>query len=306
MMQLALGAGVLVLAVMTSGPGHGTEIHLAEQVDLAFDAADLETGGSQAGDPTGEGSNVASAPDRSVVLQCSPVGAYWTGTPKSEGMPPGPDLAIVSTKMRPKDARVHLDNRFVGRARYLDGSPGYLYLEPGRYLLEIHMGGYRSVLIELDAIAGCRYDLKHRMERLPGSVAEKKGDPPGKGEPFHRVFGPVPEDGSAPVGARGPDPDLRHDLEGEGAAGDAPPARGGSMWLQVSPEAARVSVDGEFVATGFELQRMESALAISAGRHHIVTTAPGYADDSRSVDIAEGETVEIVIELSKDRTIPSN
>jgi hypothetical protein len=78
------------------------------------------------------------------------------------------------------------------------------------------------------------------------------------------------------------------------------------MRLRVSPEAARVSVDGEFVATGFELQRMEGPLATTAGRHHILVTAPGYADDSRSVDIAEGETVEVVIELSADSTMPTN
>lgn len=241
-----------------------------------------------------------------MVLQCAPVAAYWTGAPKSEGMPPGPDLAIVSTEMRPKDARVHLDNRLVGRARYLDGSPGYLYLEPGSYLLEIHMGGYRSVLIELNAVAGCRYDLKHRMERVSGSVVEKKGDPPGKGEPFHRVFGPVPEVGVAPAVSRGPDPGLRRDLEGGSADRETPTARAGSLRLRVSPGAAGVTVDGEFVATGFELQRMEGALAMTAGRHHIVATAPGYVEDSRHVEIARGETLEIVIELSPDGTKPSN
>lgn len=306
MMQPVLGAGVLVLAVMTAGPGHGAEIILEEQVEGASDAAALETESSQAEGATRGGPNLGPAPDRSVVLQCSPIAAYWTGAPKSEGMPPGPDLAIVSTEMRPKDARVHLDNRFVGRARYLDGSPGYLYLEPGTYLLEVHLGGYRSVLIELDAVAGCRYDLRHRMERVSGTVVEKKGDPPGKGEPFHRVFGPVPEVGAKAAVSRGADASLRRDLERAGAGEESPLARAGSMRLRVSPGEARVSVDGEFVATGFELQRMEGALVTTAGRHHIVATAPGYVGDSRHVDIAQGETVEVVIELSTDDTIRSN
>jgi hypothetical protein len=56
------------------------------------------------------------------------------GTPR-----PGPELAVVSIDVRPKDARVHLDDRFVGRARYLDGKPGYLYLEPGTYDLELRL-----------------------------------------------------------------------------------------------------------------------------------------------------------------------
>jgi len=305
MIHPSLGAAVLILAMITASVGIGAETGLVEPVAVAIDESGFEAQDTQIPEPSVEGVKAPARPDRSVILQCSPVAAYWTGTPKSEGMPPGPNLAIVSTEIRPKDARVHLDNRFVGRARYLDGSPGYLYLEPGVYLLEIHLGGYRSVLIELNATAGCRFDLKHRMERMSGSAKEKKGDPPGKGEPFHRVFGPVPKAGETASNARGPDAGLRRDLE-SGGDGAAPPSRGGSLRLRVSPGSARVSADGEFVATGFELQRMENALAMPVGRHRIDVSAPGYSDDSRNVDIEQGETVEIVIELSAENTINSD
>ena len=145
-----------------------------------------------------------------VMLPCTPVAAYWNGPPPSAGMPPGPQLAIVSIDVRPKDARVHLDGRFVGRARYLDGKPGYLYLEPGTYDLELRIEGYRAVLVELDATPSCRYDLKHRMEKAGQKVTGESAADYGKGKPFNRVFGPLvrAEPEVAPPRRSGPDPGL--------------------------------------------------------------------------------------------------
>ncbi len=163
------------------------------------------------------------------MLPCTPVAAYWNGPPPAAGMPPGPELAVVSIDVRPKDARVHLDNRFVGRSRYLDGKPGYLYLEPGAYDLELRLEGYRTVLVKLDAQASCRYDLKHRMERVRGSSSGAPDDTYGKGEPFNRVFGPQvkTEPVAAPSRRSGPDPSLRQDLRWYGRIGPPmPPGHG--------------------------------------------------------------------------------
>ena len=150
----------------------------------------------------------------SVILPCIPVSAYWTGPAQSEGMPPGPELAIVSIDVRPKDARVHLDERFVGRARYFDGNPGYLYLAPGSYHLELRLDGYETIGVDLDAQAGCRYDVKHRLERVKGTPKENTAESYGRGKPFNRVFEPnqravQPDD---QVRAGGADPSLRPDI----------------------------------------------------------------------------------------------
>ena len=296
MMHLVVGVGFLAHELMAVGLGFGVETGLS----AAESPADPATASQRS---AGEAGGTALLPDRSVVLQCSPVAAYWTGAPISEGMPPGPDLAIVNTHIRPKDARIHLDSRFVGRARYLDGKPGYLYLEPGSYLLEIHLGGYRSVLIELEASAGCRYDLMHRLERVSGSRKEKKGDPPGKGEPFHRVFGPVPDPSErSAAGSGGTDSRLRSAPRMAGDESPATPSPGGTLRFRIRPDTARVIIDGVFVATGHELHRMEGALATTAGRHRIEVTAPGFVDDSRFIDVVRGETLEVEIELSAEDT----
>ena len=240
-----------------------------------------------------------------VMLPCTPVAAYWTEPPPSPGMPPGPDLAVVSIVVRPKDARVHLDDRFVGRARYLDGKPGYLYLEPASYRLELRLEGYRTVVVELDATAACRYDLKHRLERAntkPGGGSEIAY---GKGKPFNRVFGPIPSE--KPVVASthpgGPDPSLRSDLNRRsGTAADSGRATGASIRLRVSPDSASVSIDGVFVATGRELGLMEKPLATTAGEHTLVVRASGYIESSKRVELGEGEILELEFSLSEKQT----
>ena len=233
-------------------------------------------------------------------VPCSAVAAYWNGPPQAPGMPQGPELAIVSTDIRPKDARLLLDGRMVGRTRYLDGTPGYLYLEPGSYRLEIHFDGYQTIGVNLVASVGCRYDLKYRMERVPGTPKEQKSATGGKAKPFHRVFGPV-ESGlveSASLSAHGPDPSLRRDLE-PSATRDGPSAPiAGALRLRVSPDDAEVLIDGEFVATGRELARMQGPLVTQPGPHVVDVVAPGYESARRSVNLARGEVVELAIELS--------
>ncbi len=240
-----------------------------------------------------------------VMLPCTPVAAYWNGPPPSAGMPPGPQLAVVSIDVRPKDARVHLDNRFVGRARYLDGKPGYLYLEPGVYNLELRLEGYRTVLVELDADPSCRYDLKHRMEKSSHKLPDDSATAYGKGEPFDRVFGPqvTTEPEAAPFRQLGPDPSLRRDLDRRSTgATDAVKVPGSSLRLRVSPESASVAIDGIFVATGRELALMQGPLATTAGTHDVVVSAFGFAAASKSIELVEGEILELEISLSEERT----
>jgi hypothetical protein len=240
-----------------------------------------------------------------VILPCIPVAAYWTGPPPSAGMPPGPDLAVVAIDVRPKDAQVHLDGRFVGRARYLDGKPGYLYLEPGSYELELRLEGYRTVLVELDARASCRYDLRHRLESAKGSSTGMAKDVYGKGKPFNRVYGPLAKDEPAAASSRpaGPDPSLRKDLDRKsGQAADEATQPGASLRLRVTPESASVSIDGVFVATARELGLMERPLATTAGKHHLDVRAPGFVEASRDVELIEGEVLELEFTLSENQT----
>jgi hypothetical protein len=208
----------------------------------------------------------------------------------------------VSIKARPKDARVYLDGRFVGRARYLDGKPGYLYLEPGSYRLELRLNGYQALTVEIEAGAACRYDLKHRLQKGGAESRSKTESSYGKGKPFNRVFAPMTKKGPDVATERsgGPDPSLRKDLGSRSDSGtDAEKASGASLRLKVSPEAALISIDGVFVATARELALMERPLATTAGEHELVVSAPGHIAASETIVLAAGEVLALEISLQK-------
>ena len=192
----------------------------------------------------------------------------------------------------------------MGRTRYLDGTPGYLYLEPGSYRIEIRFDGYATVVINLNAEVGCRYDLKHRMERVQGVPKEKKAETGGKAKPFHRVFSPMETEQEVLTGTSSTrsDMSLRSDLGAApaGLGSSAPDAA--ALKLKVSPEEASVSIDGSFVATGRELARMQGPLAIPHGSHTITVGAPGFESVTRTLEVPRGEVLEIVFDLSPDRT----
>lgn len=238
----------------------------------------------------------------SVMLPCIPASVYWNGPAPPEGIPQAPDLAVVRIDVRPKNARVHLDDRFVGRARYFDGVPGNLYLEPGAYSLQLHLGGYRSLTVDLDVEAGCTYDLKHRLERLSGVTKESRSGPYGKGRPLQRVYGPVRAEGAVDPGSPsgGPDLALRPDLASRSAtAKEAAPAWA-ALRLNVRPAEAKVAIDGDFAALGRELDRMEAPLATPAGRRVITVEAEGYISVERAVDLEPGQLLELEIELERN------
>ena len=236
-----------------------------------------------------------------VILPCVPVGTYWPSQPNQEAAPPTPDLAIVSIDVRPKDARVHLDGRFVGRARYFDGAPSFLFLEPGAYRLELRSDGHRPVLVELSAERGCRYDLRHRLERVRGLEVEHEDAEFGKGRPQQWVFAPTRPTPSQPAQEiAGPDPSLRPDL-GRGAPGvRVPTPLAAGLKLRIDPPSARLSIDGIFVATGRELARMVGPLATTPGPHLIVVEAEGHMTLERGVELDGGEVLELDLVLTPE------
>ncbi len=242
-------------------------------------------------------------------LECVPVATIWPVPAGWERSRPGPELAVVDTHVRPKRAHLLLDGRPIGSARAFDGSPDYLYLEPGRYRLEVHLGGYRSAVFEVDARAGCRYDIRHRMTRLEGTP--KEGRAAGVDGPVQRVWSPVrrdakgPGEGSPAVSQRGPDLALRPDLR-RLKADRAPSTEGAaSLQLRVRPLGATVRLDGEVVATGSEIAAMHQPLRVTSGPHLLEVSAPGYLAVSTRFDLTVGEHREISIDLETETGEPA-
>ncbi len=227
------------------------------------------------------------------------IGADWHWVPAWVAVSPNPNLAVVDTNIHPKHTRLYLDGRFIGLADDFDGYPDFLYLEPGSYRLECRLGGYRTELVEIEAEAGYRYDIRFRMKRIKGEKKEHWWERPERPKPVQRLYGPKPVGGSREEVAR-PDPSLRPDL------GSGPPAAGsgaataremGSLALRVTPPSAAVYLDGEFLATGRELGQLENPVALKAGTHRIDVVAPGYRSETREIHVAPGEVVRLAVTL---------
>jgi hypothetical protein len=235
-------------------------------------------------------------------VPCSAVGTVW---PASESGPyelAAPQLSVVMTDFRPKDTPLYLDGRFIGRARYFNGKKGLLFLQPGLYRLEARSDGYLIDVFEIKAAPNCRFDIKHRMTRQRGAASERRDEPPGKGVPGQRVFGPLekaPPPAAPPTRPRGADLSLRPEL-GSSAAPPASPRRlQASLKLRVRPETARVYLDDVFIATGAELESMVAPFAISSGPHQLRIEAPGFHPRSVSFEVSKGETYERELVLQR-------
>lgn len=232
-------------------------------------------------------------------VPCTSVAITW---PVVGGEPPrldAPQLAVVRTDFRPKDVQLHLDGRFIGRARYFNGKKGYLFLAPGRYRLEARMGGYRTEVFAIDARPSCRFDIRHRMTRSRGTAKESRGDPPGRGVPSQRVFQPVGEGPPQLKNDRsgGPDIGLRPDLGRPSSPGVSREPPTSSLLVEVRPKTASVYLDGELLATGEELSLMVGPVAIPMGSHVLEIRAPGFVSRKIEIEIERGELKEINVSL---------
>ena len=235
-------------------------------------------------------------------VPCSPVTTVWPVSSAGPATLEAPKLSVVVTDVRPKDAMVSLDGRFVGRSRYFNGTRGFLYLEPGTYRLELRMDGFRTEAFTIAAQPNCRFEIRHRMERARGPTAEIPGPAVGKGEPEQWVWAPLePAVAAAPPTGRpgAPNPSLRPDLGlGSSTVPQPEPARG-ALRLRVKPSTAEVYLDGSFLATAHELDLMVSPLAVPVGHHVLELRAPGFAGRTEEISVAAGAVVELDIVLQQ-------
>jgi len=88
------------------------------------------------------------------------------------GMAAAAGIGAVDLNVKPGEAEVWVDGRFMAEARDLDGSPGLLWLREGEHHIVIYKGGYRTFDEEVSVAPGQRMDLKVRLE---------KGDSPSPG-----------------------------------------------------------------------------------------------------------------------------
>jgi hypothetical protein len=166
---------------------------------------------------------------------------------------------------------VVLDGEPVGFAADYDGRWDQLQLTPGKHTIAFRAEGYRTLVIEFEARPGARYDFDDLLAQ-------------GDGED-HRTLAAPPLD-TAP-GNRGGDPTST--------------PTGGRLKLRVQPADAAVYLDGEYLASGTELERIHGAIPVVTGTHRVEAVRPGYVSQFRIVEVGETDVAAVDLTLEHER-----
>ncbi len=126
-------------------------------------------------------------------------GPYWGGPygwgpwgPYAYGPPGGIDMSAafqagygaVDLNVKPGQAEVWVDGKYVAEARDLDGYPSYLWLPEGAHHVFVYKGGYARFEEDIEVQRGFRKDLKVRLEKGESQPpGQKPGKVPAKSEP---------------------------------------------------------------------------------------------------------------------------
>jgi hypothetical protein len=78
------------------------------------------------------------------------------------------------------------------------------------------------------------------------------------------------------------------------AAPAAKPVRYGLLWLEVEPDDAQISLDGNFLDVDVWL------ISMAPGRHEVLIRKDGFRPVDRSIGIGAGESLRLAVQLEKD------
>ena len=200
----------------------------------------------------------------------------------------------VDLAVKPKQTQVYVDGAYVGTAGKFDGYPDYLWLPPGRHRLSFYRPGFGTVEQTIEVRAGFITDVALQMAPLaPGESSVRPTAPAAPPAPSAPPEPTAPPRAPArpPAGA----PPVTPPTGGE--AGVEPAAETGSVRLAVTPEDASVYLDGRFLGTATQLQRLRAGLLVDAGSHLLEVVHPRYESERLTFRLAPDEEVEVTIDL---------
>lgn len=233
---------------------------------------------------------------RKVATIAYPPAAGVRGTP-----PPPP--AIVDAGVKPRRARLILDDRFIGLATDFDGTPDYLFLESGTYRLKVELPGYATETVHIDAKSGYRYDLRFRLQRVAGADRDPWWYRHDRPDYLQRHFSPkVSQPEAQPTQpASRPMPSSREKAKRvpipAPQSESAKEAAVGALRLAVTPLEARVFLDGTFLGTGRQVSSMVLPFAVSEGEHELEVDAHSHQSEKRRISIESGKEISLTVEL---------
>ena len=239
----------------------------------------------------------------------------WYGPPAYSGYPgyygyPVPNAAAVDTDVSPEEAVVLLDGENVGTADDYDGFPDYLYVPPGRHVIEFRADGFKTLRVTLHAQVGFKYQVKRKLhvlekgaeDKAPASLTapdeEEMGNPPRPAEPPPEPAGPstppAAEESTAPAPDRpGETPPEKSGVEVVAPPGDAHSA---TLILRLRPDDAAVYLDGKLLGAGESVLNPDG-IPVDPGRHTLDVVKPGFRPWRSTLLLEAGDRRTITVKL---------
>jgi hypothetical protein len=192
----------------------------------------------------------------------------------------GQATGAIRILVKPREAQVYVDGRYVGIVDDYDGLFQRLRLPPGEYEIQVYLDGYRSVRQKLSLTSGATLTVKHTLEPL------------GPDEPQEPRPEPAAESPKAAVGEPTVHPATPWTDERE-----APPwpSSFGTLLLRVQPGDAEVLVDGEPWMAPADQDRL--VIRIAEGHHEVVVRKAGYETLVTQVEVRRGETTPLNVSI---------
>ena len=88
-----------------------------------------------------------------------------------------PRYGDLKIKVKPDEARVYVNGAEAGVVDDFNGWWQSLSLDPGKYLIEIELDGYRTYRKRIYVVAGKTYTIRHKMRLATPSDPGVDGDP---------------------------------------------------------------------------------------------------------------------------------
>ena len=216
----------------------------------------------------------------------------------------------------PGKTEVWIDGRYTGTADDFDGFPQYLWLDRGTYDVVLFREGYKTIARQITVRSGQVVSLGDRMqpgdsvrpEDLATKTHERRDERIRSEEERRDEIARRERDGRDDDGMDDWRERARRRMEERERYEDRDDRdddrRGeddddviGRLRLDVEPSDASVYVDGRFVGTGIDLQRLRNGLRLEPGEHRIAVVRPGRKAVEQEFTVAAGEEVELEFDL---------
>lgn len=195
---------------------------------------------------------------------------YYGGAASLVGYAMASGMGGLDVDVKPNQAEVWVDGKFVAEARDLDGDPSYLWLKQGAHRVAVYKAGYRTFEEEMDVRTGIVRGLKLQLQK-------------GESTPPKRAA-----DATAAPAVKAAE------KAGEMRA-ESPRPEPSGVRLRAIPADATVYLDGQFRGTAGEA----AELHIAPGRHRIELVRPGFRPLDKEFDVEAEHPLEL--ELSMER-----